>query len=314
MSVALAVITFRRPAQLARLLASLQQQEPVGAVAWDARIIVVDNDPAGSAREVTTRCRGRWPVEYATESAPGIPAARRASLALSADADAVVFVDDDEVAPHGWLNRLVATAIATGAGVVTGPVHGLLPPAAPGWARRSDMFDSRGRHRSGARLTTAYTNNTLVRSQVIADVTPEFAEAFRFTGSSDLHFFRQLARAGVTILWDDDAVIQEHVPMERVAPGWFLRRAFRSGAGDSVSRALLDPWWRAAPMSAAIGLARMANGVALLCAGIVSPARAVTGARRLVSGIGTLAGIAGVNHAEYRRDRTSTTSQPDEKN
>lgn len=301
MSVALAVITYRRAAELGRLLDSLQRQEPGPDERWTARIVVVDNDPERSARSVVEAASGRWPVLYAVEMDPGIPSARQTSVELCLEAQAIVFVDDDEVAPPGWLDRLVGTLNRTSAGVVTGPVRGVLPAGAPRWAVHSDTFDSRGRHRTGDAVAKVYTNNTIVRTAAIRNVGARFEQAFRYTGSSDLHFFRQLRRAGVSMVWDDDAVVEEYVSSDRLTPVWFVRRAFRSGAGDAVSRRLLDPWWRAVPVGLAMGALRVGNGVVLLIAGVTSRRRAVQGVRRVVSGVGTWAGVVGVNYREYRR-------------
>lgn len=301
MLVCIAVITYRRPDLLAQLLASLQEQRVAAGV--DVRIVVVDNDPEGSAAEVVAASSGPWPVVSAVEPAPGIPAARQRSVDMCLDlgCDALVFVDDDEFAPAGWLQRLLDTQRRTGADVVTGPVRGILPAGSPDWARASDVYTSVDGHRTGARLGKAYTNNTLVMRPVLDAVQPAFHDAFRFTGSSDLHLFLRVARAGFAIVWDNEAEVAEHVPASRVSLRWLVRRAFRSGAGDTISRRLIAPGPASAAKSAALGAARMGSGVALCAVGATSPERRIKGLRRIVSGVGTLAGIVGINHAEYAR-------------
>lgn len=297
-TVALTVITYRRPELLRRLLTSLQAQEFDGAT---ARVVVVDNDAEGSAADVVASVEGPLPVHYVVEPDPGIPAARQRSVDETADDDLIVFIDDDERAPDGWLQRLLDTWRRTGADVVTGPVRGVLPEDVPDWARHADVYTSVGKHRTGERLTKAYTNNTLVRRAVFDTVTPAFHDAFRFTGSSDLHCFQRVHRAGFTIVWDDEAVVEEDVPSSRVSLPWLARRAFRSGAGDAISRRLITPGPATVLLCLALGAARTANGFALLLAGIVSPRARVKGFRRVWSGVGTFAGILGLNHAEYRR-------------
>lgn len=305
-SIALAVISYRRTEQLARLLASLQRQAPASEDAWTARIVVVDNDAEGSAREVVEASAGPWPVSYAIEPEAGIPFAREHSLDLCQDDDAIVFVDDDEFAPDGWLDRLVTAWQTTGADVVTGPVRGILPAEAPEWARHCDVYTSVGKHATGDQLPHAYTNNTLVSQQVARTVRPGFDPAFRFTGSSDLNYFQKVRRAGFTIVWDDQAVIEEEVPASRVSLPWLAKRAFRSGAGDAISRRLLQPGAKGVATAAAMGFARIGNGVALTIAGVRDPGRRIKGVRRIVSGVGTLAGLAGINYEEYRRPRSSS--------
>lgn len=297
-TVAITVITYRRPALLGVLLESLHVQEFTDAL---VRVIVVDNDPEGSAQSVVEAASGPLEVVYLREPEPGIPAARQASVEAAATDDLIIFIDDDERAPQGWLQRMLDMWRSSGADVVTGPVRGILPPNSPSWARHSDVYTSVCKHQTGDELPHAYTNNTLVTRRVLNTVTPAFDNAFRFTGSSDLHFFQRVKRAGFRIVWVDDAVVEEDVPVERVSLKWLARRAFRSGAGDTISRQLISPGWKSRALSGALGLARFGNGILLLIAGIVSPSHRIKGFRRVCSGIGTFAGLLGMNYDEYRR-------------
>jgi succinoglycan biosynthesis protein ExoM len=300
--IAIAIITCRRPDLLAQLLASLQTQELV--TACSVRIVVVDNDAAGSAGEViaAAAAEARYPIESAVEPEPGIPFAREKSVRMCWDDDALIFVDDDEVAPPGWLETLVSYWQQTGADVVTGPVKGTLPAGAPAWNHHSDVHDSTGKHKTGDELDKAYTNNTLVTQKVYRTVTPGFDPAFRFTGSSDLHFFLRVHRAGFRILWCEEAVITEEVPLSRTTLAWLRRRAFRSGSGDTISRLLIG----SPPVSylsvVAYTLARLASSVVFGLGGVVLVRKPwlLKALRRFYSGIGSLAGIVGINHDEYR--------------
>ncbi|MGJ3510070.1 glycosyltransferase family 2 protein [Enemella sp. A6] len=299
--VAVAVITYRRPELLAELLASVQAQQIDDRYA--VRIVVVDNDAEGSAREVVDAAGGPFPITYRVEPEAGIPFARQRSVDLCADDDALIFVDDDEQCPPGWLDALLTYWQRSGADVVTGPVHGLLPTGVPAWNRHSDVHSSRGKHRTGDRLPHAYTNNTLVTRAVLDEVTPAFDPAFRFTGSSDLHFFLRVARAGFDIRWVEEAEVTERVPVSRTSLRWLAHRAFRSGAGDTIARRLIAPGVGSALKSIALAVARLGSGMLLLLAGLINgrPDRRIKGFRRLCSAAGSFAGLLGVNHEEYRR-------------
>jgi succinoglycan biosynthesis protein ExoM len=302
--VAIAVITFRRPALLKALLDSLLAQELAEDDDYDIRILVVDNDDEGSAADVIALAAkdGRYPVEAAVEPEPGIPFAREKSVLLAWEDDALIFVDDDEVAPPGWLAAMLRTWRATGADVVTGPVRGILPAGAPAWNRYSDVHDSTGRHETGDVLNKAYTNNTLIAQHVYQTVTPSFHPAFRYTGSSDLHFFLRVHRAGFRIIWCEQAHIHEHVPASRTTLHWLIRRAFRSGSGDTISRLLIRPGVRGYLLVLAYSLARIVSALGFGLAGLVLFRKAylLKAVRRFFSGIGSLAGIVGINHDEYR--------------
>src|SRR3954453_709970 len=167
-SVAIAVITFRRPALLRGLLTSLQAQELPSDGEYAIRIVVVDNDAEGSAARVLEEFGDGtpYPIESVGEPGPGIPFARERSVELCWNDDALIFVDDDEVAPPGWLATLLAAWQSTAADVVTGPVEGILPADAPAWNHYSDVHSSVGKHATGDVLNKAYTNNTLVAQHV----------------------------------------------------------------------------------------------------------------------------------------------------
>ena len=299
--VVVGVATSRRPDGLVRLAHSLAAQDPVGA---ELRLVVVDNDPDGSAKgaaDEAQRVTG-WPTRYVVEPDPGIPAARRrvVDLALEEGADALVVVDDDEIARPGWLAALVGHWQRSGADLVTGPSHRLLPPGAPAWTRHSDLFDPTGRQATGTRVAKAYTNNLLVSRQVLEALPVPFDDAFRFTGSSDLHFSLRAVRAGFVIEWCEEAVVDEHVDPSRLTWRWYVRRAYRSGAGDAVARRLIGG--RAAlPGILARAVLRTGHGLVLALPALVRPSLRPLAVRRIASGVGTLGGLAGRTYEEYRR-------------
>lgn len=301
--VVIGIITYLRPERLARLLETLGEQRLPADVAM--RVLVVDNDPEGSAEVIAGGCG--YPVDYVLEPDPGIPAARQrsvdATLAMTPAADAMVFVDDDEWVDPLWLATLVSQWRSSGADIVTGPVHGVLPPGAPAWNSVSDVHSSVGRHRTGDLLAKAYTNNTLVSRAVLERLRPAFDNRFRFIGGSDLHFFQRAHRAGFRISWCEEAVAHELVPVSRTTLTWLLRRGYRAGAGDTISRRLISPGLRTSALSTALGAARIANGLALVAGGALArrPDQRIKGVRRIASGAGTLAGLTGRGYAEYRR-------------
>lgn len=304
-TVAIAVITHRRPELLRALLSSIDTQVLSRPDDWSVRVVVVDNDAEGSAAEVIAAAakEATYPVTSAVEPEPGIPFARETSVRLCWDDDALVFVDDDEVAPPGWLDTLLRAWISTGADVVTGPVRGMLPDGVADWNRHSDVHSSVGKHRTGDELDKAYTNNTLVAQRVVHEVTPAFHPAFRHTGSSDLHFFLRVHRAGFRIVWCEEAVITEEVPRSRTTLRWLMRRAFRSGSGDTISRRLIAPGPRSYLTGVALAGARVASGAAYGLGGMVTARKRylIKGYRRFFSGVGSFAGLVGVNYDEYKR-------------
>src|SRR5258708_26106510 len=119
--------TYNRPDYLQRAIASCVTQQGVDS---SFEIIVVDNNPEGSARAQVEdiAARGPVPIRYVHEKRPGISHARNTGIAASS-ARYVVFLDDDEEADPGWLAAHLETMRRFGADIVVGAVHASFPPA-----------------------------------------------------------------------------------------------------------------------------------------------------------------------------------------
>ncbi|MFD2265579.1 glycosyltransferase family 2 protein [Lacibacterium aquatile] len=221
------VATFRRPEMLRALLAGLQAQRlPPHAT---ARLIVIDNDSAGSAREevLAAAIAGPYPVTYAIESKQGISHARNHALRLATGTHRA-FIDDDEVPAVDWLSSLLDVQAASGGDAVFGPVLPDLPVDAPAWVAAGGFFD-RPRHVTGTRLPHGATNNCLMTAGAIEKAGGGFNPDYALTGGEDTEFFLRLKAAGGILVWCDEAVVRETVPTDRARLGWLLRRHFRGG-------------------------------------------------------------------------------------
>jgi GT2 family glycosyltransferase len=110
------VPTQDRPAYLDVALRSITPQ----AAAAGAEVIVVDDGPDASTRAVA----GRHGARYVARTPPhGLNAARNAGID-AAEAELLVFVDDDVEVHPGWLAALLAADAAAGddVGAFTGPI------------------------------------------------------------------------------------------------------------------------------------------------------------------------------------------------
>ena len=304
MKVAVCVITYQRPQGLRRLLDGLNRITFAGAPP-DVRCIVVDNDEAGSARAVCDEVRRdfRWTLEYYVEPRRGIPQARNAAIAQAGtSADFVAFIDDDEVPDPAWLGELLRVQHEHDADVVTGPSvpHFLEKP--PRWVVKGGFFAPPERP-TGQRLDRSATGNVLIRSGVLRAMDSHFDERMAMTGGSDIRFFRRVHRAGFTIVWTNEAVAREWIPISRMKTGWILQRAFRYGANTAaIERELRSPLG-ATLVLLALGCYKLAKGLFFLlpmtC--LRGRAGAVFYAWLIWAGAGVLAGLVGHRYEEYRR-------------
>jgi len=301
--VAICIATHRRPRGLERLLKSLERLTFTHGSEPAVGIIVVDNDPAGTASGV---CAGlgqtyRWPLMYVAERRRGIPFARNAAVrtARSRGAELLAFIDDDEVPEPAWLDELIVALTEYKADVVTGPVLPRFEVEAPAWVHRGRFFEL-SRHETGTYLDRAYTNNVLVHSRVFDALPTPFDERKALSGGTDTHLFLRLADAGHRIVWSDRAVVHEWIPATRLTTNWLVRRAFRTSSNWSSCERELRPslLGRAARIAKALG--RIGQGMILLPVGLLAGRHLLVRSLQCLSmGAGSLAGMVGWEYDEY---------------
>lgn len=318
--VRIAVLTYRRPDDLAAALPRLVEQarsveraRSATAAGTRADLLVVDNDPAGGARAQVEGFAAQHPeasVGYRHEPVPGIAAARNRALDCSADVDLLAFIDDDERPSPHWLRLLLGTYDAAGSAAVVGPVVSEFDQTPDPWIAAGRFFD-RLRHRTGATVEVAATNNLLLDLRQVRDLGLAFDVEFGLSGGSDTLFTRTLHRRGGRLVWCDEAVVTDVVPAARTTRAWVLRRALRSG--NSWSRTTLalaaspQDRTRARAVLTGRGLVRLGGaGVRLLLGVLVrSPGQRARGARTLARSAGMLSGAWGYVYVEYRRPRAA---------
>jgi succinoglycan biosynthesis protein ExoM len=300
--VAVCVATYRRPLGLARLLNSLEGLRFNTSAPPDIRIIIVDNDPEHSAGPVCSEHHSRlqWPLVYEHEPRRGIAQARnRAVHCAGDDVEFLAFIDDDEVPERGWLDELLSAQCLYAADVVSGPVLPVFEVPVPSWMR---SFFDRPRYPTGTHMAYARSGNVLIRSSLLRERGLAFDERLALTGGEDTHLFLRIAQLGATLIWADEAVVHEWVPETRISLGWVLRRAYRAGVTWSFCECDLDPSVAVRVRRAAKGLGRITQGLLLLPVAMLRGRQQMGRCLRQVCwGIGTLSGLMGAEHEEYRQ-------------
>ena len=240
--VAIIVPTLRRPASLERALRSLFAQTRVGDRVTE--IVVVDNDPAASAKSGVEALRSLapWPLVYVHAPRPGVATARNAGLAAT-QAPFIAFLDDDEAASPEWLTALLAAQKATGADVIFGPIAGRAPEASA-WLRPylERFFGREGPAHSGL-IDAPYGcgNSLMVRAAALPGVEP-FSVVSDQTGGEDDVLFAALKARGGRFAWAADAWVEEFAPPHRATLTYALARAFAYGQGPSQTAAAARDW------------------------------------------------------------------------
>lgn len=298
--ISVCIATYRRPQQLALLLADLAAQ-----TVPPAQVVVVDNDVAETARATVANLRAvplPFALDYAVQPEKNISLTRNLSVAL-ARGDWLALVDDDERAPADWLERLCAAADRYHADGVLGPVVPQLPLSAPTWLRRGRFYDF-PRMPSGATVPAnrLRLGNALLHASPVRAEPGPFDPAYGLTGGEDGDLLGRLVRHGVCIVWCDEACVHEPVEAARQSLRWLMRRALRGG--QDFARHTLNGRYGARPLQRPRLLARA--GVQLVAAATLALLSAPFGRHRAVrwllsasANLGKLSVLWGWHYREY---------------
>jgi len=302
--VAVCLATRGREVGLARALEGIAKQKLSNRDAGvQLRVIVVDNDAAGSAAAVCDRLRPSfpWPLAYTIEPRAGVTFARNRALEMAKTDDFIAFVDDDEIPAETWISQLLLVQQQYAADVVFGPALTFFPEPVPKWATEGHFFYG-PRKPTGTMCSTGSTQNVLFSTRLLQDTGFRFDEKFALSGSEDYDFFQRVSRAGYRLVWADEALVTEWCPRTRAKIGWLLQRHFRYGSTEISLRAVNS--LPARTLEAITALGRIMVGITCALLFIPLGKRHSINALRWVSfGLGLLYGLSGKQFQEYRTVR-----------
>ncbi len=308
-SLVIAVLTFRRPADLEAILPLLDAQADAASDLVAARrVLVVDNDPDASARDAVEAAAGRSRAEirYVHEPVPGIAAARNRALDESTDADLLAFIDDDERPTDSWLRSLLITFRHHEPVAVVGPVVSRFD-IQPDTFIVAGRFFERRRMPTGTDVVVAATNNLLLDLRRIRGWGLRFDIGSGISGGEDTLFTRSIHACGGRMVWCDEAVVHDVVPATRTTRRWVLLRALSSGNSWGLTSVQLAGGagrrFGVRLRLHAHGVTRITGGAARTVAGVLlsnEPKRA-GGLRTAARGVGMLLGAWNIRYREYRR-------------
>lgn len=279
--------TFRRLSYLPDLFAALATQME----GLSAEVVLVDNDPAGSAAAFPLPPFAR----YVHEPDPGVANARNRGVA-EVRGSHIVFLDDDELPGPGWL-RAFALCAASGAEAAFGPIDADFdaPPPSDLRAPLERVFSRAIDSPDGSDISAlrAYlgSGNSMFARTVLARITPPFDPAFN-GGGEDVWLLRQLVDDhGVRLVWCAGARVRERVPASRSTTAFLRRRRFRDGQLRCIVETGTGGWRRIARVGfwMAAGAAQMGiGGVAALLTRPVSARHSMRWQLMAVGGAGKM--------------------------
>lgn len=225
--VSVIIPTFRRPEGFLRAARSVLAQQTRA----DFELIAIDNAPEAPAAAAFAliAAEARIAFRHAHEPRPGVAHARNAGLAL-AQGEYIVWLDDDEEAPQGWLDALARAQAETGADAVFGPVRARAPTKRAHNAYIEALYSRAGPATSGVIARYHGIGNSLQKRTLFASAAPFDIRANQ-SGGEDDRLFAAASAAGARFAWAAEAGVIEHIDAARLRLGHAFKRAFAYGQG-----------------------------------------------------------------------------------
>lgn len=300
--VAVCIPACKRPQSLRLLLQSLSKLQFNKILSLNLIVVVVDNDFSGSSKTVTGHYASCLQLIYAIEPVQNISLARNKAVAIAREAgcEYIAFVDDDEFVDPFWLDELLSTQEKYAADLVIGPVIPVFPGGVPDWIIKGGFFN-RKRYTTGEKIRWGSTGNVLIKCELLDRLDIQFDHKFGLTGGEDTHFFERLYRLGAKMIWSDEAVIRENIPLSRANIRWLLRRSHFGGNTLALTEKDLAPSKNWAIFRFLKGIGRILQGCMLLLPSLLfGRTSAVKSLSCIARGAGMLTGIFGLKFEEYK--------------
>jgi glycosyltransferase involved in cell wall biosynthesis len=238
------VPTYGRPAYLKDTLISLLRQD---FPPEQYEIIVADNKPTGEVRPIIQDLEPEWqrPIRHVEEPNVGLHNARHAG-AKAARGEILAYVDDDVIAPSGWLGAILEPFDDPLVAVAGGKILPRWEAQPPEWLSQFppdylSLLDLGEERRELSWPGGVYGCNMAVRRSVLYEVGGFNPDAMgdrrlvwlRGDGETGLH--RKVYAAGYKVIYEPRAWLYHRIPPERLRAKAFYRRGMRSGLSISYS-------------------------------------------------------------------------------
>lgn len=241
MKITVIVCTFNRFQSLAKALESVARSKVPESIQWE--VLVVDNNSRDATRSVVEEFCRREPsrFRYLFEPKQGKSHALNSGC-QAANADVLVFMDDDVEVDSHWLQNLTARLDRkewAGAGGRILPERGFVPQR---WMDLSSryglaplaMFDPGGE--PGELREPPFGTNMAFRKEMFSrhgcfrlDLGPQPGGEIK---NEDVEFGARLLAAGEQIWYEPSAIVYHAIPQHRVRKSYFLKWWYGKGRAD----------------------------------------------------------------------------------
>ncbi|MEO0465974.1 MAG: glycosyltransferase family A protein [Pseudomonadota bacterium] len=307
--VTVVIPTFRRTTGLTRAVESVFSQSKLKHC--NVKVLIVDNDPDGSALDVAAglaiRAPKRLDMKIVHEPKPGVANARNTAI-HHVDTNLIAFLDDDQTAPERWLDALIATHQRHPSAVVFGPVVTALPEKIRAHRRYLKRFFARTLEAEDGPIDRFFgCGNALIDLSRVPLKRPLFDISRNETGGEDDLLFQTIEKEGGGFAWSPCARVFEHVPPSRAKLSYTLQRAVSYGAGPSnLAQSGGENRWLKTAFWMAVGAGQVGIfGAASVCAFILQLENRAEWYDRAAQGLGKIfwwkhRGFYGADSPEFK--------------
>ena len=209
-------------------------------------IIVVDNCSTDTTKDVVQAFEDITPIVYLHEARIGLSYARNAGWRV-AKGDYVAYLDDDAIASHEWLEKIVATfnVVEPTPGCVGGKTEPVWEAPRPTWLSDQlvvglSVVDWTSSPRFLKDLTTEWLVGANIAFPIdVLESTGGFPVEIGRIGrgmlsGEEIFLMKQIMKTGRGCFYNAEIHAFHHIHKSRLAKSWFRRRYYWQGVSDAV--------------------------------------------------------------------------------
>ena len=231
--VAVTLPTFRRPEHLLTTLQSVAAQNTNVPFVC----IVMENDPDNGEGAIVaedffknSNLSGIVVRAHRRGNCSAYNAGWHTALATFPNLQAVLVIDDDEIAIPSWLDSMLAARTKFPADMVGAPQIPVFEAGSRDAMRLHPVFQP-AYETSGPVPIIYSSGNVMIGANVLRDMGyPYLDERFNFLGGGDSDFYARCKEKGYTFGWCSEAPVHETMPARRTKSDWLNFRGIRNGS------------------------------------------------------------------------------------
>lgn len=237
--VLLSICTCKRPKMLENSLLSTNLLNLPNGI--NVELLVVDNDADRSAKAIVDDVASKLQLKlhYEVEPQRGISNARNKVLesAVNIGASHILFFDDDELlTPDVLLEHIKLYQNTDNAYIVSGPTPNKFDDKYPSYIKKHMVFKQKTTKKTGLIRDNCAAGNVFFPVSVAKDFGLRFSSEYVFMGGEDGDFFSKASKLGFTIVWCNEAIIEEVVPQARTTISYILKKCYYNGYAGAYAK------------------------------------------------------------------------------